>query len=81
MPGITILSAGTDGNDGPTNAAGAVVDSETVPFSVSKGIDPEKYLNEFNSYNFFKKTAGHIITGPTMTNVMDIVVVIVDDQK
>lgn len=79
-PGITILSAGTDGNDGPTNAAGGVVDSETVPFSVSKGIDPEKYLNEFNSYNFFKKTAGHIITGPTMTNVMDIVVIIVDDQ-
>ena len=80
-PGITILSAGTDGNDGPTNAAGAVVDSDTINFAVSKGIDPEKYLNEFNSYNFFKKTAGHIITGPTMTNVMDIVVIIVDDQK
>ena len=77
MPGVTILSAGTDGNDGPTNAAGAVVDSETVTFAVSKGIDPDKYLKDFNSYNFFKKTAGHIIIGPTMTNVMDIVVVLV----
>lgn len=80
-PGITVLSAGTDGNDGPTNAAGAVVDSETVTLAVSKGIDPEKYLNGFNSYYFFKKTNGHIITGPTMTNVMDIVVIIVDEQK
>lgn len=80
-PGITLLSAGTDGNDGLTNAAGAVVDSETVSFAVSTGINPVKYLKEFNSYNFFKKTAGHIITGPTMTNVMDIVVIIVDEQK
>ena len=80
-PGITILCAGTDGNDGPTKAAGAIVDSETIPQAVAKGLDPIKYHNEFNSFNFFKKTAGHIITGPTMTNVMDIVVIIVDDQK
>lgn len=80
-PGITILSAGTDGNDGPTNAAGAVVDSDTIHFAVSKGIDPDKYIREFNSYNFFKKTAGHVITGPTMTNVMDMVVIIVEEQK
>jgi glycerate 2-kinase len=76
-PGITILCAGTDGNDGPTKAAGAVVDSETIPYADSKGIDPIKYLNEFNSFYFFKKTAGHVITGPTMTNVMDIVVVLI----
>jgi glycerate 2-kinase len=76
-PDITVLSAGTDGNDGPTNAAGAVVDSETVSLAGSKGIDPEKYLNRFNSYNFFKKTKGHLITGPTGTNVMDIVVVLI----
>ena len=80
-PGITVLCGGTDGNDGPTDAAGAVVDSETLPFAVKKGIDPVKYLKEFNSYNFFRKTAGHVITGPTMTNVMDIVVIIVDEQK
>jgi glycerate 2-kinase len=77
-PGITILSAGTDGTDGPTDSAGAVVDSDTVPGAISKNIDPDKYIREFDSYHFFKKAGGQIITGPTMTNVMDIIVVIVD---
>lgn len=76
--GITILSAGTDGNDGTTDAAGAVVDSDTISGAISKNIDPEKHLNEFNSFHFFKKAGGLIITGPTMTNVMDIIVVIVE---
>lgn len=76
-PGVTILSSGTDGNDGPTDAAGAVVDSDTVSQAVSKKISPEKYLKAFDSYNFFKKVGGHIITGPTMTNVMDVIVVLV----
>jgi glycerate-2-kinase len=74
--GITLLAAGTDGNDGPTDAAGAVVDSDTSPAAQLKNIDPAKYLSEFDSYHFFTKAGGHIITGPTMTNVMDIVVVI-----
>ena len=77
-PGITILSAGTDGTDGPTAVAGAVVDSDTFPTALSKNVDPEKYLTEFDSYHFFKKVGGHITTGPTMTNVMDIIVVIVE---
>jgi hydroxypyruvate reductase/glycerate 2-kinase len=77
-PGITILSAGTDGNDGSSDVAGAVVDSDTIPLAVSKNVDPEKYLREFDSFHFFKKTGGHIITGPTMTNVMDIIVAIVE---
>lgn len=76
--GITILSAGTDGTDGPTDAAGAVVDTHTVSDAISKNIDPAKYLREFDSYHFFKEAGGHIITGPTMTNVMDIIVTIVD---
>lgn len=76
-PGITILSAGTDGTDGPTNAAGAVVDSDTLIFAHSKNINPEKFLKEFDSYHFFKKAGGHIFTGPTMTNVMDIIVVLI----
>ena len=78
MKGITILSAGTDGNDGPTDAAGAVVDSRTIPEAVSKNIDAEKYLADFDSYHFFKKAGGHIITGPTMTNVMDLIVVLIE---
>jgi hydroxypyruvate reductase/glycerate 2-kinase len=77
-PGITVLSAGTDGTDGPTDAAGAVVDSETVYNAIVKKVDPEKYLKEFDSYIFFKKAGGHIITGPTRTNVMDIIISIVE---
>jgi glycerate 2-kinase len=76
--GITILSAGTDGTDGTTDAAGAVVDSDTIPKAMNKNIDAVKFLNDFDSFHFFKKAGGHIITGPTMTNVMDIIVVIVE---
>jgi glycerate 2-kinase len=76
-PGISILASGTDGNDGRSDAAGAVVDSETIASALLHGIDPEKYLNDFDSFHFFKKAGGHIITGPTMTNVMDIIVVII----
>jgi hydroxypyruvate reductase/glycerate 2-kinase len=78
VPGITILCGGTDGSDGPTKAAGAVVDNETIIAAINKNIDIEEYIRDFNSYNFFRKTGGHIITGPTMTNVMDIVIIIVD---
>jgi hydroxypyruvate reductase/glycerate 2-kinase len=78
LPGITFLSAGTDGTDGSTQAAGAVVDADTVHMALSINADPEKYLDEFDSFNFFKLTGGHIITGPTLTNVMDLVVVIVE---
>jgi glycerate 2-kinase len=76
--GIAVLAAGTDGTDGPTDAAGAVVDSFAVKDALSKNIDPEKYLKEFDSYNFFKNAGGHIITGPTGTNVMDIVIAIIE---
>jgi glycerate 2-kinase len=81
QPGITILCAGSDGTDGPTDAAGAVVDSDTIRRADAINIHPEKYIQEFDSYNFFKKAGGHIITGPTMTNVMDIIVVIVENLK
>jgi glycerate 2-kinase len=77
-PGITILSAGTDGTDGPTDVAGAVVDAETIPQALLKNISPEKYLISFDSFHFFKKAGGHVITGPTFTNVMDIIVIIVE---
>jgi len=77
QPDITILSAGTDGTDGPTDATGAVVDSDTLSIAKSKNVDIQKYIDDFDSYRFFKKVGGQIITGPTMTNVMDIIVVIV----
>lgn len=76
--GITLLSAGTDGTDGPTDAAGAVVDCETLANAELNSIEPERFLNGFDSYNFFRKAGGHIITGPTFTNVMDIIVILVE---
>jgi len=78
LSGITVLAAGTDGNDGPTDAAGAVVDSTTIQKALMKDLDAEKYLADFDSYHFFKKAGGHIITGPTMTNVMDLIVVLIE---
>lgn len=76
--GITLLAAGTDGNDGPTNAAGAVVYGETFMHAFSLGIDPNKFISEFDSYHFFKQAGGHLITGSTLTNVMDLIVVLVE---
>jgi hydroxypyruvate reductase/glycerate 2-kinase len=78
ISGITFLAAGTDGNDGNNEMAGAIVDSETVHYALSMNSDPEKYLENFDSYNFFKSIGRHIFTGPTMTNVMDIAVAIIE---
>ena len=78
---ITILCAGTDGTDGPTDAAGAVVDNETIATAVKKNIDPRVFLQNYNSYHFFQQTGGHIITGNTRTNVMDLVVVVMVDRE
>ena len=75
---ITLLSAGTDGSDGPTMAAGAVVNTDTFNDAFMKGLDIKKYLQNFDSFHFFEIAGGLIITGPTLTNVMDIVVVIVE---
>ncbi|MDQ5986333.1 MAG: D-glycerate 2-kinase [Syntrophus sp. SKADARSKE-3] len=76
-PGITLLSAGTDGTDGPTDAAGAIVDGETLAKAMEKGLDPEDYLNRNDSYSFFKATECLLTTGPTGTNVMDIQIILI----
>lgn len=76
IPGVTFLSAGTDGNDGNTDMAGAVVDSGTLA-DADAMIMAETYLKEFDAYSFFRSAGGHIHTGPTLTNVMDIVVVLI----
>ncbi len=69
---IIFLSAGTDGTDGPTDAAGAVVNGLTYSRALQKGISPEAHLKENDSYTFFKKAGGLLMTGPTRTNVMDL---------
>ena len=76
--GIMFLSAGTDGTDGPTDAAGAVVDGETVRRARSLGMNPEEYLENNDSYHFFQKAGGLFVTGPTGTNVMDIQITLLE---
>lgn len=77
IEGITLLSAGIDGTDGPTNAAGAIVDGQTVLKAKKIGLNPEEYLNNNDSYNFFKKIDELLITGPTGTNVMDTQIIVI----
>lgn len=77
MEGITLLSAGTDGTDGPTDAAGAIVTGETISRARALGFDPEMFLQNNNSYTFFSKTNELLITGPTGTNVMDLQIILV----
>jgi hydroxypyruvate reductase/glycerate 2-kinase len=78
IPGVTFLSAGTDGNDGNTEAAGAVVDAATIKKAETMNIDPKSFLDNFDSCSFFESVGGPVITGSTMTNVMDLVVIIVE---
>lgn len=78
IPGISLLSAGTDGTDGPTDANGAFVDGETAESARRNGHDPETYLGNNDSYNFFRDAGSLFITGPTGTNVMDIQIILID---
>ncbi len=77
VTGVTLLSAGTDGNDGPTNSAGAVVDGTTTVRGRRAGCCPERALADNDSWNFFHQAGGLFITGPTGTNVMDLQLIIV----
>lgn len=75
---IAILSGGTDGEDGPTNAAGAVVDEPLRQAALANGLNPAEFLAINNSYSFFEQTGGLLLTGPTHTNVMDLRVAVVE---
>jgi len=77
--GIVILSGGTDGTDGPTDATGAIVDVHTCKYAREKFcLNPEDFLSRNDSYHFFKKIEQHLITGPTLTNVMDIMISLIN---
>ncbi len=84
--GITLLSAGTDGTDGPTDAAGAVVDGATITKGRELRLHPEAYLDNNDSYSFFAGLDAltdekhHLITGPTGTNVMDVQIILLEGQ-
>lgn len=77
--GVTFLSAGTDGTDGPTDAAGAISTGEMLSQAWKRGLDPQDYLTRNDSYSFFKAIDGLVITGPTGTNVMDLQLILLEN--
>jgi glycerate 2-kinase len=77
LPDVVILSAGTDGTDGPTDAAGALADGDTVSRALSLGLNPRAALDGNDAYPFFERLGDLIVTGPTRTNVMDVRLVLV----
>jgi glycerate 2-kinase len=74
---VVVLSGGTDGTDGPTEAAGAIADSTTSQRGRALGLEPEAYLFNNDSYHFFQPLGDLLVTGPTFTNVMDLHLVLV----
>jgi len=74
---VVALSAGSDGNDGPTEAAGAIIDPLTCKIGKELGLDAMDYLEDNDSYSFFDRVGELLITGPTNTNVMDVRVMLV----
>jgi hydroxypyruvate reductase len=74
---VVILSGGTDGTDGPTDAAGAIADGSTIARAQASGLDAARFLADNDSYRFFDSLGGLIKTGPTGTNVADLQIVLV----
>ena len=74
---VVLLSGGTDGNDGPTDAAGAVVDPRTVQKGKSAGLEAVAFLDNNDAYTYFTTTGELLMTGPTRTNVMDVRLILV----
>jgi hydroxypyruvate reductase/glycerate 2-kinase len=79
--GITLLSAGTDGEDGPTDAAGAWADGTLRAESIRLGLDIDDFRQRSCSYDFFHRIKGLFITGPTGTNVMDLRILLIPTRQ
>ncbi len=77
LPNVVVFSAGTDGTDGPTDAAGALADGDTV----RRGPEAQLFLDANNSYRYFESLGDLVITGPTNTNVMDVRIVLIGTAK
>lgn len=75
--GVLLMTLATDGSDGPTDAAGALVTGETASRARALGIDPLAALEANDSYSFFDRVGGLIRTGPTGTNVNDLLFILV----
>ena len=75
---VTFLAGGTDGEDGPTTAAGAMVNQTVCESAKSLSLESSRYLARHDAYHFFEKTGGLFSPGPTGTNVMDLRVILMD---
>jgi hydroxypyruvate reductase len=74
---VVLLSAGTDGSDGPTDAAGAFADPTSLGRAKQAGLDIGHHLSNNDAYPFFQRLGDLLITGPTGTNVMDINIILI----
>ena len=81
LENVVVLSAGTDGTDGPTDAAGAIAGGQTLARAALAGLDARRYLDDNDSYRFFAALGDLVKTGPTNTNVMDIRVMCVGRES
>jgi len=80
VAGVSCLSAGSDGRDGPTDAAGAFVDGLTAERARRRGLEPRAFLERNDSYRFFERLGDLFRPGPTGTNVMDLKIVLVEGR-
>ena len=74
---MVVFSAGTDGSDGPTDAAGAIADGDTL----RRNPEARRFLDDNDSYRYFESLGDLVITGPTNTNVMDVRIILVGAGK
>ena len=77
LRGAMIVTLATDGSDGPTDAAGAIVTGETYRTACQRGLDPHRFLVDNDSHHFFQQLGDLLVTGPTNTNVNDLTFVLV----
>ncbi|MFQ5677459.1 MAG: MOFRL family protein, partial [bacterium] len=80
LESVVILSGGTDGTDGPTDAAGAICDGSTIGKAKKMGMNAKGYLAKNDAYRFFAPLNDLLMTGPTNTNVMDLRLVLVGEK-
>jgi len=73
---VVVFSVGSDGTDGPTEAAGGMVDGQSIARMRARSIDPEGFLANNDSYHALKASGDLVMTGPTGTNVNDLMVVL-----
>jgi hydroxypyruvate reductase len=78
---LVLLSGGTDGEDGPTDAAGAVLDASLLAAATARRLDPADYLARNDAYRFFEPLGGLVKTGPTHTNVGDLRVLVTGPSR